>query len=138
MSHIQKLAAVLVRTQSSVSMDFGLRAIRAIVNIAECYMRQCQNLQYSEIPDIINKSAMGQINWNGTDVIKDVIAELTINDNESFSPYVKQFLGTEQRSIPSIKVINQSPLQDDLNNRVSHQRSENQILEPKKFPPNPS
>lgn len=43
-SNVQKVANELVRHHSDVKMDFGLRAIKAIVEIASCYLRQCKNL----------------------------------------------------------------------------------------------
>ena len=52
--HIQKLANVLMKKSSCVNQDFGLRAVRAIISIAESLKLVCQNILQSELPDIIN------------------------------------------------------------------------------------
>jgi hypothetical protein len=46
-----------------VKKDFGLRAIRGIVEIAEILRRQSQNLLVSEVPDIINERVLSKVNY---------------------------------------------------------------------------
>jgi len=53
--HVQKLANVLMKKTSCVNQDFGLRAIRAIISIADSLKLVCQNFLQSELPDIINE-----------------------------------------------------------------------------------
>ena len=57
------MANELMQKHSHIKRDFGLRAIKAIINIAEVLKRQCHNLQISEMPDIINEHLMSKINW---------------------------------------------------------------------------
>ena len=46
---------------SSIKYDFGLRAIKAIVSIAEQLKQQVQNIWESNLPDIINDDTMERI-----------------------------------------------------------------------------
>ena len=51
---VQNLANVLMQQASVVKFDFGLRAIKAIIAIAENMKQQVQNIWDSDLPDIIN------------------------------------------------------------------------------------
>jgi len=55
-----------------VHYDFGLRAIRAIIGIAQNLKMQAHNIWESELPDIINDSAMDNVPWRGNQMIADV------------------------------------------------------------------
>jgi translation elongation factor EF-1beta len=57
-THVQKQANELMRRHSHVEKDFGLRAIRAIIQIADSLRRQCKNLMNCEMPDIIPELTM--------------------------------------------------------------------------------
>ena len=59
-----------------VKFDFGLRAIKAIVSIAEQLKQQVQNIWESDLPDIVNEDAMGGVRWKGEHIIKDVQDEV--------------------------------------------------------------
>jgi hypothetical protein len=49
----------------NVSYDFGLRAIKAIIAIAHRLKMQAHNIWESELPDIINDSAVDNVPWRG-------------------------------------------------------------------------
>lgn len=68
--------------RTSVSQDFGLRSIKGITEIADNLKQKCMNITYCELPDIINKEQMGMVNWQGQDLIKDVIASYQIKEQE--------------------------------------------------------
>ena len=55
---VQKLANVLMASNSVVRLDFGLRAIKAIISIAESLKQQVQNIWESELPDLINDGTL--------------------------------------------------------------------------------
>ena len=61
---------------SVVKFDFGLRAIKAIVGIAEQLKQQVQNIWESDLPDIINEDTMERVHWKGEHIIKEVQDEL--------------------------------------------------------------
>lgn len=73
---VQSLANVLMQQASVVKFDFGLRAIKAIVSIAEQLKQQVQNIWESDLPDIVNEDAMGGVRWKGEHLIKDVQDEV--------------------------------------------------------------
>jgi hypothetical protein len=103
MTHIQKQANELMSRHSHVRQDFGLRAIRAIIHIAECLKRQAQNLQNSEMPDMIHEHVMAKLAWKDTKMINDVIAELnSVDDSQNVFGSQKIFFGSPSRS--SIKL----------------------------------
>lgn len=55
---VQKLANILMAQASVVKLDFGLRAIKAIISIAENLKQQAQNIWESELPDLINDNSL--------------------------------------------------------------------------------
>lgn len=73
---VQGLANVLMQQASVVKFDFGLRAIKAIVAIAEQLKQQVLNIWESDLPDIVNEDAMDRVRWKHEHIIKDVQDEL--------------------------------------------------------------
>lgn len=69
---VQALANVLMQQASVVKFDFGLRAIKAIIGIAENLKQQVQNIWESDLPDIVNEDALDRVNWKSEQIIKDV------------------------------------------------------------------
>jgi len=68
-----------------VHYDFGLRAIRAIIGIAQNLKMQAHNIWESELPDIINDSAMDNVPWKGNQMIADVQAEMNkVNESQEY------------------------------------------------------
>ena len=61
---------------SVVKLDFGLRAIKAIISIAENLKQQVQNIWESELPDFINDSSLDTIPIKSLAMITDVQNEL--------------------------------------------------------------
>lgn len=61
---------------SVVKLDFGLRAIKAIISIAENLKQQVQNIWESELPDFINDSSLDIIPIKSLAMITDVQNEL--------------------------------------------------------------
>ena len=61
---------------SVVKFDFGLRAIKAIIAIAEQLKQQVQNIWESDLPDIINEDTMERVRWKGEHIIREVQDEL--------------------------------------------------------------
>ena len=59
-----------------------MRAIRAIVGIAEILKRQVQGLMNSDLPDIINGHTMTVVAWKDQKLINDVIAELNAEEGK--------------------------------------------------------
>jgi len=55
-----------------VKFDFGLRAIKAIIAIAENLKQQVQNIWESDLPDIVNEDALELVRWKGPDIIADI------------------------------------------------------------------
>lgn len=75
--HIQTLASIAMSKdggRTSVSQDFGLRSIRGITAIADNLKQKCTNISPCELPDIINTEKMDMVNWQGQELIKEVIA----------------------------------------------------------------
>ena len=73
---VQQLANVLMQQASVVKFDFGLRAIKAIIAIAEQLKQQVQNIWESDLPDIINEDTMERVRWKGEHIIREVQDEL--------------------------------------------------------------
>jgi len=48
-------------SNSVVKLDFGLRAIKAIISIAESLKQQVQNIWESELPDLISDSTLEKV-----------------------------------------------------------------------------
>jgi hypothetical protein len=69
---VQKLANILMAQASVVKLDFGLRAIKAIISIAENLKQQAQNIWESELPDLINDDALEIIPSKQASIIVDV------------------------------------------------------------------
>jgi len=61
---------------SVVKLDFGLRAIKAIISIAENLKQQVQNIWESELPDFINDNSLDTIPIKSLAMITDVQNEL--------------------------------------------------------------
>ena len=59
-----------------VKFDFGLRAIKAIIAIAENLKQQVANIWESDLPDIVNEDAIDRCKWKGPDIIAEVQNEL--------------------------------------------------------------
>ena len=73
---VQNLANVLMQQSSVVKFDFGLRAIKAIIGIAENMKQQVQNIWESELPDIINDRALESVPWKGPQIITEVSRDI--------------------------------------------------------------
>ena len=73
---VQALANVLMQQASVVKFDFGLRAIKAIVGIAENLKQQVQNIWESDLPDIVNEDALDGVRYKSDQIIKDVQDEV--------------------------------------------------------------
>ena len=74
-----------MQKHSHVKRDFGLRSIKAIINIAQILKRQVSGLQNSDLPDFINEKLMGKIPWRDQRLIGDVMMELC-SDQASSKP----------------------------------------------------
>ena len=61
---------------SVVKFDFGLRAIKAIIGIAEQLKQQVQNIWESELPDIINDDNLDTVPWKQSQIINDVQTDI--------------------------------------------------------------
>lgn len=59
-----------------MKFDFGLRAIKAIIGIAENLKQQVQNIWESDLPDIVNEDALDSVRWKNHEIIEDIQNEL--------------------------------------------------------------
>ena len=57
---------------SVVKLDFGLRAIKAIIAIAEALKQQVQNIWESELPDLIDDDGLENLPLRPPQMIADV------------------------------------------------------------------
>ena len=61
---------------SVVKFDFGLRAIKAIISIAENMKQQVANIWESDLPDIVNEDNLDRVPYRAEQIIKDVQLDL--------------------------------------------------------------
>ena len=59
-----------------MKFDFGLRAIKAIIGIAENLKQQVQNIWESDLPDIVNEDALDSVRWKSHEIILDIQNEI--------------------------------------------------------------
>lgn len=86
---VQDLANVLMQQASVVKFDFGLRAIKGIIGIAENLKQQVQNIWESDLPDIVNEDALERVHWQKEQIIAEVQNEL--------DPSPEQFIDQEDQ-----------------------------------------
>ena len=86
---MQSTANVLMAQASVVKFDFGLRAIKAIIGIAENLKQQVQNIWESDLPDIVNEDALDRVPWKSDQIIKDVQDEV--------DPMPEDFVAAEEQ-----------------------------------------
>ena len=101
---VQTLANVLMQQASVVKFDFGLRAIKAIIAIAEQLKQQVQNIWESDLPDIINEDTMERVQWKAEHIIKEVQDELD-PDPEAVIFQAQETTKREEKSASKLRKI---------------------------------
>ena len=69
---MQKLANVIM-SKADIAHDFGLRSIKAIVNIAENLKLEAQNIKDSGLTEVIDDYSIEQVPYKSSQVIQDVM-----------------------------------------------------------------